>query len=58
VDNIGRREFAGSWLAFWLLFLTGIGLPLALLCLVEQTVEIHTEVKDGEEAFAKTGNRR
>jgi hypothetical protein len=51
MDKIVRREFTGSWLLFWALCLSGIGLPLALLYLLARTVEIHTEFKDAESAL-------
>jgi hypothetical protein len=48
-----RREFTGSRTIFAILALTGIGVPFAVLYLVDNTVEIHTRVENGEEAFAK-----
>lgn len=51
MDKIVRREFTGSWLLFWALCLTGLGLPFALLYLLGRTVEIHTELKDAESAL-------
>ena len=53
MDKIVRREFTGSWTIFAILALTGIGVPFALLYLVDNTVEIHSRVEDAEEAFAK-----
>lgn len=53
MDKIVRREFTGSWTIFAILCLIGIGLPFAVLYLIDNTVEIHTEVKDGEKAFAE-----
>lgn len=57
MDKIIRREFTGSWLLFGALALTGIGLPFAVLYLINSTVEIHTEVKNGEEAFDQIRRR-
>lgn len=57
MDKIIRREFTGNWLLFGALALTGIGLPFAVLYLINSTVEIHTEIKDGEEAFEKIKSR-
>ena len=48
MEKLVRREFRGSWLFFWLLCITGIGLPLALLYLIEGTVEVHSECRDAE----------
>ncbi|HUL51801.1 MAG TPA: hypothetical protein VLT83_00195 [Opitutaceae bacterium] len=53
MDKIVRREFTGSWLLFWALCLTGIGLPIAVLYLLNRTVEIHTEIADAEAALDK-----
>jgi hypothetical protein len=53
MDKIVRREFTGSWLLFWALCLSGIGLPFALLYLLDRTVEIHSEFKDAESALEK-----
>ena len=58
MDKIIRREFTGNWLIFGVLALTGLGLPFAVLYLIDNTVEIHTEVKDGEEAFEQIKRRR
>lgn len=57
MDKIVRREFTGSWLLFWVLCLTGIGLPLALLYLLNRTVEVHTEFKEAEAAMDKIRTR-
>jgi hypothetical protein len=53
MDKIVRREFTGSWLLFWVLCLTGIGLPIALLYLLDRTVEIHSNLPDAESALEK-----
>ena len=53
MDTIRRREFHGNWLWFALLCLSGVGIPFAVLYLIENTVEIETEVKDGESAWEK-----
>ncbi|HUJ42648.1 MAG TPA: hypothetical protein VLW52_03465 [Opitutaceae bacterium] len=53
MDKIVRREFTGSWLLFWALCLSGIGLPVALLYLLNRTVEIHTRIPDAEAAVDK-----
>ena len=57
MDKIIRREFTGSWLLFGVLVLSGIGLPFAVLYVIDSTVEIHTAVKDGEEAFDQIRRR-
>ncbi len=53
MDKIVRREFRGNWLLFWVLCLTGIGLPLALLYLINGLVEVHTQCADAEAAVDK-----
>lgn len=58
MDKIVRREFTGSWIIFAILALTGIGLPFALLYLLDNTMEIHTRVQDAEEAFEEIQQRR
>jgi hypothetical protein len=58
MDKIVRREFRGNWLLFWVLCLTVIGLPLALLYLLNGTVEIHSECKDAETTIEKIRTRR
>jgi hypothetical protein len=57
MDRIVRREFRGNWLLFWLLCLTGIGIPLAIIYLINGTVEIHSECEDAEAAIVKIRGR-
>jgi len=52
MSRIVRYEFLGSWLLFVVLFLTGIGIPFAILYMVAQTIAIEHEVADPE-AFVK-----
>jgi hypothetical protein len=53
MDKIVRREFRGNWLLFWLLCMTGFGLPLALIYLLNGTVEVHSECQDAEAVMEK-----
>jgi hypothetical protein len=46
--TISRYEFMGSWLYFWLLCITGVGLPLAFLYLVNGTIRVEEQVEDAE----------
>ena len=46
--TISRYEFMGSWLYFWFLCITGVGLPVALLYLLNGTVRVEEQVDDGE----------
>jgi hypothetical protein len=58
MDKIVRREFTGNWLLFWVLCLTGVGIPLALLYLLTGIVEVHSESPDAEAAIEKIRTRR
>ena len=49
MDRIKRREFKGYWVVFVILCLTGIGIPVAILYLIENMIEIEYEVTDAEE---------
>ena len=42
----------GSRVLFWLLCITGIGLPLAVLYLVEGTIRIEDEIENPEQFAA------
>jgi hypothetical protein len=48
MDRITKREFKGNWLFFSLLCLTIIGIPAAILYLIESTIEIEYEMDDAE----------
>ncbi len=37
MSRIVRYQFVGSWLWFWLLCITGVGIPFAILQLVNGT---------------------
>jgi hypothetical protein len=50
--TISRYEFMGSWLYFWLFCITGVGIPLAVLYLLNGTVRVETQVDDGERAVS------
>jgi hypothetical protein len=52
MSKIIRNEFMGNWYVFWLLCLTGIGLPLALLYLLDGTIRIEDEMEDPEQFVA------
>lgn len=34
--KVVRYEFMGSWLIFWILFISGLGLPFAILYLLDR----------------------
>ncbi len=48
MSKIVRYEFMGNWILFWLLCITGIGIPVAILYLVNGTIRIEDEVADPE----------
>ena len=48
----------GNWFIFWLLCLTGIGIPMAILYLIEGTVRIDTEMEDPERFIAEFKARK
>ena len=50
MDTISRYEFMGSWFYFWILCITVVGIPVALLYLLNGTVRVETQVEDGERA--------
>ena len=53
MSKIARYEFMGSWLVFWTMCVTIIGLPVALLYLVNATVRIEHELDDPERFVAE-----
>ena len=48
MSKIVRHEFMGSWLFFWLLCITILGIPLAILYFVNSTVRVETELENPE----------
>lgn len=48
MSKIVRYEFMGSWFYFWLLSITVIGIPLALLYLLSGTLRIESAMEDPE----------
>ena len=49
MSKIVRYEFLGSWFLFWLVFTTGVGIPIAILYLMSRTVRVDTEMENPEE---------
>ena len=49
MSKIVRYRFMGSWISFWLLCVTVIGLPIAALYLLTGTVRLDTDVDNPEE---------
>jgi hypothetical protein len=60
MSKIIRYEFMGSWLFFWFLCITVIGIPVAILYLLNGMLRIEDEMADPEQfvsAFrARKGN--
>ena len=46
MDKIVRRQFLGNWIVFWLLSITILGIPIAVLYLIDGTVTIEQKVED------------
>lgn len=46
--KVARWEFLGNWLLFWAYAVTVIGIPIALLYLINGTIRIEEEVDDPE----------
>ena len=49
MDKIVRREFVGNWILFWLLCVTVIGIPIAILYYVNGTVVIEQQIENAEQ---------
>jgi hypothetical protein len=49
MSKIVRYEFLGSWVLFWVLCFSIIGLPVALLYLVNGTVRVEDDMEDPEQ---------
>jgi len=58
MSKIVRYEFMGSWLWFWLLCVSIIGIPLAVLYLVNGTVRIEDELDEPELVLEKLRSGR
>jgi hypothetical protein len=56
--TISRYEFMGSWFYFWALCITGVGLPLAFLYLLNGTVRVEEQVEDGERVMSALRSAR
>jgi hypothetical protein len=49
MSKIVRYRFMGSWWWFWVLCVSGFGLPFAVLYLLTGTVRMDTDVDDPEQ---------
>ena len=52
MSKVVRYEFFGSWIVFWFMFVTGVGIPVAVLYLLTRTLSVETEMKDPERFVA------
>lgn len=52
MSKIVRYEFMGNWFIFWLLVITGLGIPIAFLHILNSTVRIETEMDNPEEVLS------
>ncbi len=52
MSKIVRYEFMGNWFLFWLLCITGVGIPFAILYLLNGTLRIDDEMADPEQFVA------
>jgi hypothetical protein len=50
--KIVRYEFMGSWMLFWLLGISILGIPLAILYLMNGTIRIEDKLDDPEQFVA------
>ena len=55
--KIARYEFLGSWVLFWLMSITVIGIPLAILYLINGTVRVEEDVDDPERLIEQLRKR-
>ena len=46
--KVARWEFVGKWWLFWLFSISIVGIPVAILYLVNATLRIEEEVADPE----------
>ena len=51
--TISRCEFMGNWFYFWFACITIVGIPLALLYLLNGTVRVEEQVEDGESVISR-----
>jgi hypothetical protein len=53
MSKVVRYEFMGSWMLFWFLGISIIGIPLAILYLMNGTIRIEDEMDDPEQFLAE-----
>lgn len=53
MSRIVRFEFMGSWVIFSILFISGVGLPAAILYLINGLVLVETAIEDPEKFISE-----
>jgi hypothetical protein len=48
MSKIVRYQFMGNWFLFWVLCITGVGIPFAALYLLNSTIRLDSEVGEPE----------
>ncbi len=55
MSKIVRYQFMGSWVWFWFLCISIIGIPIALLYLVNGTLRVEEDIDDPEKLIERIG---
>ena len=55
MSKIVRYVFMGNVFLFWLLFISGIGMPFAILYLMQRTVRIEEDIQDPQRFVERFG---
>ncbi len=58
MGKIIRLEFMGSWLIFFILCISGFGIPLAILYLITGTVTVVEEMENPSEFILAYRNQK
>ena len=58
MEKIVRIQFMGNWIIFWLLCISIVGVPMAILYFVNSSMKIDSEVPDAEEFVKQFRSRR
>jgi hypothetical protein len=56
--KVVRSEFMGNGIVFWLLCVTIVMIPVAVLYLINGTLRVEEELNDPEEFIKRFRNRR
>lgn len=57
MDKIKKREFVGNQLFFWVLCISGIGIPIAIVYLINSTIETEFEVENADQFWNHYRNK-